>query len=57
LEPFTNPSIATVGLTEEQAKAKGYDIKTSVLPLEVVPRALINRETTGVFKLIADAKT
>lgn len=54
---FTNPSIATVGLTEEQAKAEGYEVKTSVLPLDAVPRALVNRETTGVFKLIADAKT
>ncbi|MGG5252489.1 mercury(II) reductase [Neobacillus sp. SM06] len=54
---FTNPSVATVGLTEKQAKEKGYDVKTSVLPLEAVPRALVNRETTGVFKLVADAQT
>jgi mercuric reductase len=54
---FTNPSIATVGLTEEQAKAEGFEVITSVLPLDAVPRALVNRETTGVFKLVADAKT
>lgn len=54
---FINPSIATVGLTEEQAKEKGYDVKTSVLPLDAVPRAIVNRETTGVFKLVADAET
>lgn len=54
---FTNPSIATVGLTEEQAKAEGFDVITSVLPSDAVPRALVNRETTGVFKLVADAKT
>lgn len=54
---FTNPSIATVGLTEEQAKEKGYEVKKSVLPLDAVPRAIVNRETTGVFKLVADAKT
>ncbi|MDQ8733958.1 mercury(II) reductase [Paenibacillus sp. LHD-38] len=54
---FTSPSVATVGLTEEQAKAKGYEVITSVLPLDAVPRALVNRETTGVFKLIADSKT
>ncbi len=54
---FTNPSIATVGLTEEQARAEGYEVITSVLPLDAVPRALVNRETTGVFKLVADAKT
>lgn len=54
---FTAPAIATVGLTEEQAKEKGYEVKTSVLPLNAVPRAIVNRETTGVFKLVADAKT
>lgn len=54
---FTNPSIATVGLTEKQAKEKGYEVKTSVLQLDDVPRAIVNHETTGVFKLIADAKT
>ena len=46
---FTNPTVATVGLTEEQAKEKGYDVKTSVLPLDAVPRAIVNRETTGVI--------
>lgn len=54
---FTTPSIATVGLTEDQANAEGYEVITSVLPLDAVPRALVNRETTGVFKLVADAKT
>ncbi|MUG73308.1 mercury(II) reductase [Paenibacillus validus] len=54
---FTSPSVATVGLTEEQAKAKGYEVKTSILPLDSVPRALVNRETTGVFKLVADSKS
>lgn len=54
---FTNPAIATVGLTEKQAKERGYEVRTSVLPLDAVPKALVNRETTGVFKLVADAKT
>lgn len=54
---FTHPSIAAVGLTEEQAKAAGHDVITSVLPLAAVPRALVNREATGVFKLVADTRT
>lgn len=54
---FTNPSIATVGLTEQQAKEKGYDVKTSVLPLDAVPRALVDHETTGVYKLVVNAQT
>jgi len=54
---FTNPSIATVGLTEQQAKDRGIDVKTSVLPLENVPRALVNHETIGVFKLVVDSQS
>jgi len=54
---FTQPSIATVGLTEEQAKEKGYLVKTSVLPLDAVPRAIVNRETAGVIKLVADQES
>lgn len=54
---FSSPAVATVGLTEQQAKEKGYEVKTSVLPLEAVPRAIVNYETTGVFKLVADTKT
>ncbi len=54
---FTSPAIASVGLTEAMAKDEGYETVLSVLPLDAVPRALVNRETTGVFKLVADAKT
>lgn len=54
---FTSPAIATVGRTEEEAKMEGIDVITSVLPLDAVPRALVNRETTGVFKLVADTQT
>ncbi len=54
---FTTPSIATVSLGEEQARDRGYEVITSVLPLEAFPRALANRETVGLFKLVADAKS
>ncbi len=54
---FTTPSVATVGLTEAQARASGLDVKASVLLAGAVPRALANRATAGVFKLVADAKT
>lgn len=53
---FTTPSIASIGWTEHQAKQAGYDVKTSVLPLESIPRALVNHQTQGVFKLIMDTK-
>ncbi|MCL5960792.1 MAG: NAD(P)/FAD-dependent oxidoreductase, partial [Chloroflexi bacterium] len=54
---FTTPSVATVGLTEQQAKAAGYNVKTSILPAKYVPRALVNREAHGVFKMVAQADT
>jgi mercuric reductase len=54
---FTNPAIATVGLTEAQAKEQRYAVKTAVLPASAVPRAIVNRDTHGVFKLVADART
>ncbi|KUO94605.1 mercury(II) reductase [Ferroacidibacillus organovorans] len=54
---FTHPAIASVGMTEEKAKAHGHDTRVSVVPLDAVPRALANHDTTGVLKLVADAKT
>lgn len=54
---FTSPGFATVGLTEKKAKEKGYEIKTSVLPLKNVARALVNHDTAGVIKLVVDGKT
>lgn len=54
---FTDPQIATVGLTEAQARETGIEVKTSVLPIDAVPRAQVNYEAVGVFKLVADAAT
>jgi mercuric reductase len=52
---FTDPQVASVGLTEAQAKAAGLTVKTSLLPLDPVPRALAARDTRGLIKLVADA--
>ncbi len=54
---FSDPQVATVGLTERQAIAKGYDTKTSVLTLDHVPRALAALDTKGLIKLVADRET
>jgi len=54
---FTDPQMATVGLTEAQAKAKGFDVKTSTITLDNVPRFIASRETDGLIKLVADSKT
>ena len=54
---FTDPQVAGVGLTVEQAVAAGHNVKTNVLALENVPRALAARDTRGLIKLVADAAT
>jgi mercuric reductase len=54
---FTDPQVATVGLTEAQAQASDYDVKVSTLLLAYVPRALAARDTRGVIKLVADSAT
>ncbi len=54
---FTDPQVATVGYTEAEAKAAGLSVITSTIGLEHVPRALAARDTRGLIKLVADAKT
>lgn len=54
---FTDPQVATVGLTEAQAKAQGWNGDSRTLTLDNVPRALANFDTSGFIKLVADKKT
>lgn len=51
---FTTPQIASVGMTEPEARQAGCAAKSSILPLTAVPRALVNQDTHGLFKLVAD---
>ena len=51
---FTDPQVGSVGLTEAEARAKSDDVRTSVIGLEYVPRALAARDTRGLIKLVAD---
>jgi mercuric reductase len=52
---FTDPQIASVGLTEAEARGQGIKVKTSTLKLSYVPRALAARDTRGLIKLVAEA--
>jgi mercuric reductase len=52
---FTDPQVATVGLTEAAAIRQGFSTDTRVLELENVPRAQVNFETTGFIKMVADS--
>ncbi len=53
---FTDPQVATVGLTEAQAIEQGIKVESRVLDMENVPRALANFETDGFIKMIINAQ-
>lgn len=54
---FTSPALAAVGMTDKEANEAGIRCECRVLPLEYVPRALVNRDTRGFVKIVADADT
>ncbi len=54
---FTYPAVARAGLTEAKASELGLAVETRVLPLSAVPRALVNGDTRGLVKLVAEAET
>jgi mercuric reductase len=54
---FTDPQIASAGLTEDQARQQGYDVKLSTVPMGQVPHAQAARDPRGLIKLVADAAT
>jgi dihydrolipoamide dehydrogenase len=51
----TQPELASVGLTEEAAKARGYDVRTGVVDLVLNARALTMGRREGVLKLVSSA--
>jgi len=54
---FTNPEVATVGLTEAAASAAGHKVKVARFPLQALGRAVAMGETAGFAKLVADEVT
>jgi mercuric reductase len=54
---FTDPQLASAGLTEDQAVRAGYDCDCRVIGLDSVPRALVEHDTRGAIKLVADRQT
>ncbi|MBI1799900.1 MAG: dihydrolipoyl dehydrogenase [Candidatus Eisenbacteria bacterium] len=54
---FTNPEIASVGMTEREARAAGRGIKIGRFPFRAHGRNIADGETTGFVKLIGDAAT
>ena len=54
---YSNPQIASVGITEQEAKAKNLDIKIGKFPFVGNGKAVAMGETDGLIKTIFDAKT
>jgi mercuric reductase len=54
---FTDPPVASVGLTEAEAHARGYRCRCSSVPVDLVPRAGAVRDPRGVIKMVLDADT
>ncbi len=54
---FTDPEISTVGLTEAEARAKGFNVQVGRFPFAANGRALSMSEPDGFVKMIGDAKT
>jgi len=54
---FSRPQAAFVGLSVEQAKAKGIDTAEVKVPMNIDAKAMINNETHGMIKIVADKTT
>lgn len=54
---FTSPALGSVGMTEKEVVEAGIRCECRVLPLEYVPRAVVNRDTRGFIKVVAELGT
>jgi mercuric reductase len=54
---FTSPAVCAVGMTEQDAVAAGVRCDCRVLALSAVPRAVVNRDTRGFIKVVAERDT
>jgi dihydrolipoamide dehydrogenase len=54
---YSSPEAASVGLTEDEAKEKGYDVKTGKFSFKAIGKALVYGESDGFVKIIADKET
>ncbi|MGZ7196718.1 FAD-containing oxidoreductase, partial [Streptococcus pyogenes] len=51
---FLEPALSQVGLTEEEAKTAGYNYKAASLPVANMPRAHVNNDLRGLYKVIVE---
>jgi dihydrolipoamide dehydrogenase len=53
---YCDPEIGSVGLTEAEAKARGFEVRVGTFPFGVLGRAKMAQETDGFVKIVADKK-
>lgn len=54
---YTRPEVASVGITEKEAKQQGREVKTAKVPFSAIGKALVQGEREGFVKIVADAVT
>ena len=54
---FLDPPFSRVGMTEQEARDKGYSVKLARLAVAAIPKAQVLKETTGLLKAVIDAET
>lgn len=54
---YTSPEVASVGLSEAQAKERGFEVKIGKIPFRAIGKAQVHGEIDGFVKLVADAAT
>ena len=54
---YSSPEASSVGITEQQAKEQGFDVKVGKFPFMAIGKALVNGNSDGFVKIIADKKT
>jgi dihydrolipoamide dehydrogenase len=54
---YSHPEVASVGLTEKEAKEKGFDLKVGKFSFRGIGKALVHGDIDGFVKMVVDAKT
>lgn len=54
---FTDPELGRVGMTEKEARDRGFNVKVGSIPMRWVARAIERNETAGMMKVVVDADT
>jgi dihydrolipoamide dehydrogenase len=54
---YSRPEVGSIGLSEAEAKEKGYEVKVGKFPFRAVGKSLVFGEVDGFIKMISDKKT